>query len=105
MKYLVQASYTAEGSKGVMKDGGTGRKKAIEAAVKSVGGKLDGMYFCIGDIDVMLIIDVPDTASAVAVGVAASASGAARTKTTQLLTVEEMDAAVKKTVKYRAPGE
>lgn len=87
-----------------MKDGGTGRKKAIDAAVKSVGGKLDAMYFCIGDIDVILIIDVPDTASAVAVGVAASASGAARTKTTQLLTVDEMDEACKKTVKYRAPG-
>ena len=103
-KYLVQANYTAEGSKGLIKDGGSGRKKAVDAAVKSVGGTLEAMYFCIGGIDAMLIVDVPDAASAVAVGVAASAAGAARTTTMQLLTAEEMDAARKKTVKYRAPG-
>ena len=103
-KYLVQANYTSDGAKGLQRDGGSGRKKAVDAAVKSVGGKLDAMYFCIGKYDVMLIVDAPDAASAVAVGIAASAGGGAHTTTTPLLTVEEMDEACRKTVKYRAPG-
>ena len=41
-KYLILASYTAEGAKGVLKDGGTKRRLAAEAAIKSAGGKLDG---------------------------------------------------------------
>ena len=40
-KYLVEASYTQEGLKGIVKSGGTARKKAIAALAKSLGGKLE----------------------------------------------------------------
>lgn len=103
-KYLVQASYTAEGTKGLLKDGGSKRRAAAEAAVKGLGGRLEAFYFAFGETDVYVIADVPDNVSAAAISLVVSASGAVRTKTTVLLTPEEMDQATKKTVSYRPPG-
>lgn len=103
-KYLVQASYTAEGAKGLLKDGGSKRRAAAEAAVKGLGGRVEAFYFAFGETDVYVIADVPDNASAAAISLAVSASGAVRTKTTVLLTPEEIDQAAKRTVSYRPPG-
>jgi hypothetical protein len=63
-----------------------------------------GAIFCLGDYDAFAIVDLPDHVSAAALSLAVTASGAARTKTTALLTPEEVDQAVKKTVKYRPPN-
>ena len=41
-KYLIEASYTTEGVRGLLKDGGTKRREAIQTAVKKAGGKLEG---------------------------------------------------------------
>lgn len=103
-KFLVDASYTPEGLKGLLKDGGTGRRAAVEAAVKSLGGKLEAMYFAFGKHDTVTIIDVPDNVAAAALALAVNASGGAVTRTTTLLTPEEVDQAIKKTVRYKAPG-
>jgi uncharacterized protein with GYD domain len=103
-KFLVEATYTAEGHKGLATDKASGRKAAITTAVKKLGGKLEAIYFCLGDNDVILICDMPDHISAMAIGNAACASGMARTKSTVLLTVAEADEALSKTVAYRAPG-
>jgi uncharacterized protein with GYD domain len=103
-KFLVEATYTAEGHKGLVKDKPSGRKAAITQAVKKLGGKLDAIYFCLGENDVILIVDMPDHLSAAALGSAAGASGMARTKTTVLLTTPEADEALSKPVAYRAPG-
>lgn len=103
-KFLVEASYTPEGLKGLLKDGGTGRRAAIEAAAKSLGGKLEAMYFAFGKHDVVTIVDAPDNVSAAAMALAVNASGSAVTRTTALLTPEEVDQAVKRTVRYKAPG-
>ena len=100
----MEATYTAEGHKGLAKDKASGRKKAITEAVKKLGGKLDAIFFCLGENDVVLITDMPDHVSAAALGSAACSSGMARTKTTVLLTVEEADEALSKPVVYRAPG-
>ncbi len=59
-KYLITASYTAEGAKGVLKDGGTKRRQAAEAAIKSAGGKLEAFYFAFGESDAFVILDAPD---------------------------------------------
>ncbi|HTS52238.1 MAG TPA: GYD domain-containing protein [Burkholderiales bacterium] len=103
-KYLIQASYTLEGLKGVMKTGGSARRAAVQQAVESAGGKLEAQYFALGDYDAFAIVDLPDHVSAAACSLAVSASGAARTKSTALLTPEEVDQAVKKQVKYRPPN-
>ena len=103
-KYLIQGSYTVEGTQGLLKEGGSGRKAAIEQLLQSVGGRLEAIYFAFGDADVFLIADLPDSASAVAVSLTANAAGGAAVKTTPLITVEEMDAGSKKSPNYRPPG-
>ncbi|PYQ95812.1 MAG: GYD domain protein [Acidobacteria bacterium] len=103
-KYLLVASYTPEGAKGVMKDGGTKRRQAAEAAVKSAGGKLEAFYFAFGDNDAYVIVDAPDNASVAGMSLTISASGAVNTKTVVLLTPEEIDQASRKGTTYTAPG-
>ncbi len=103
-KYLLQASYTAEGLRGLLKEGATKRKAAVEQLIDSLGGKLEVFYPAFGDTDVFLIVDAPDNETAAAASMAVGASGAVQVKTTVLLTPEEMDRATKKTVSYRPPG-
>ena len=103
-KYLLQASYTADGTKGLLKDGGSKRKAMVEEMTKAAGGKIEAFYFAFGDSDVYIIVDAPNQATVAAISIAVNASGAVTLKTTVLLTPEEIDRAAKKTVKYRAPG-
>jgi uncharacterized protein with GYD domain len=103
-KYLLQASYVGDGVKGLLKDGGAGRRSAAEKAISSVGGKMESFYFAFGDSDAYVIADLPDNASMSALALSINASGAVTTKTVVLLTPEEVDAAMKKTTSYRAPG-
>jgi len=104
-KYLIEASYTTEGAKGLLKDGGSKRRAAAEQAVKNAGGKLEAFYFAFGNRDALVIVGAPDHATVVATSLAINASGAVRTKTTVLLTPEEIDQASKKGVKYTPPGQ
>jgi uncharacterized protein with GYD domain len=103
-KYLWQASYTADGVKGVLKEGGSGRRDAIEKVVADLGGTLEEFYFAFGEDDVYAIADLPDHTAAAAVALAVGATGAVRIKTTVLLTPDEVDRAAHTTVGYRAPG-
>jgi uncharacterized protein with GYD domain len=103
-KYLYQSSYTTEGVKGLLKDGGSKRRAAAEEVAQSLGGKVEAFYFAFGGTDAYVIIDLPDNASAAAGSLAVSASGAIQLKTTVLLTPEEMDSAAKKSVSYSPPG-
>jgi uncharacterized protein with GYD domain len=104
-KYLVTGSYTAEGLKGVLKEGGSGRRQAVESAVKAMGGHLEAYYFAFGDNDVVSIVDVPDNVTATALSMGIASTGTVRTRTTVLLTPEEVDQATKKTLSFRAAGQ
>jgi uncharacterized protein with GYD domain len=103
-KYLVTGSYTAEGAKGLMKDGGTKRKQVVSAMLESAGLTIEAFYFALGEHDVVLIVDAPDHATLTAVNLAANSSGAARLSTTVLLSPADIDAAIKKSVNYTPPG-
>src|ERR1700733_3307223 len=103
-KYLVEARYTVEGTKGLVREGGSGRRAAVAKTIESVGGKVEALYFAFGDVDVYVIVDVPDNVSAAAVSLAANQSGAIVNKTIVLLTPEEMDKSVQKAVSFRPPG-
>jgi len=103
-KYLVRASYNADGLKGLLKDKATGRRAAVVKAVEGIGGKVESFYYAFGEDDAILILDLPDNVTAAALAVSVSASGLVRTRTTPLLTIEEADQAVGKSVTYRAPG-
>ena len=104
-KFLLQVSYTNEGVKGLRKEGGSSRRAAAEQLVKSMGGTIESFYFAFGEYDAVTIIDMPDHASMSAAALTIAASGAVTGKTTVLISPEEVDAAVKKTPTYRAPGQ
>jgi uncharacterized protein with GYD domain len=103
-KFLIQASYTSDGLKGLQKDKASGRRAAVASAVETLGGKLEATYYCFGEDDVIVIADLPDNIAASSLSLTVSASGLVRTKTTPLLTVEEVDKALAKNINYRGPG-
>lgn len=105
-KYLIQASYNAEGVKGLLKDGGSNRKDAAAKAIEGVGGTMESFYFAFGDHDAFVIADLPNEIAAAAIGLKISSSGLVNTSTTALLTPEQVDAACDKgtTLAYQAPG-
>ena len=103
-KFLIKASYNADGARGLMKEGGTARRAVVEKLVQGLGGKVEAFYFAYGDADAYVITDVPDAAAGIAISLAVNASGAVRLATIPLITPEEIDAAAKKVVSYRAPG-
>lgn len=103
-KYLFHASYTSAGLQGVIKDKGSGRKAAVQAAIKSVGGKLETFYFAFGQDDVVLIADLPDNITAAGVALTTGSTGLVNIRTTPLLTPDEVDKAIEKSAKYRPPG-
>lgn len=104
-KYLIQVSYTSEGAKGVLKAGGSARVKAASDAVAQLGGRVESFYFCFGPDDAAIVVDVPDPAAMAAISLAVTASGAIRTRSTALLTPEQIDDAAKMHATFRPPGQ
>jgi uncharacterized protein with GYD domain len=103
-KYLLKASYTTEGVKGVLKGGGTARRSAVQQTVEGLGGSLECFYFAFGETDAYVIVDLPDNATAAAISMVVNAAGGAQVGTVPLLTPEEADEAVQKSVDYTPPG-
>jgi len=103
-KYLVEANYLSKGINGLLKEGGTRRRAAVDELFKSLGGTVEAFYFAFGDEDVFIIGDLPDNATAAALAFKVNAAGVTTCKTTVLLTPQEVDEAVKKTGTYRPPG-
>ena len=104
-KYMYQASYTVDGMRGLLKDTASGRRKAVEAAVGALGGKLESLYYCFGKHDVVAIIDLPDNVTAAGLAMTLGASGMVHGGLTTLLTVEEADRALGVKPLYRGPGQ
>ncbi|MGV9694434.1 GYD domain-containing protein [Streptomyces sp. NPDC003470] len=103
-KFLIQATYTSEGAKGLLEDGASGRRAAVEQVVTGLGGTVEAMYFAFGEDDTVIVVDFPDAVSMAAVSLAVKASGGLRTRATPLLTLDEVDEAARRQVAYRAPG-
>ncbi len=103
-KYLVKASYTVDGAKGVQSAGGTSRRDAVAKMAEGLGGKLESFYFGFGETDAYVVLDLPDNSSAAAASIAVNTSGGASSEVVVLLTPEEIDAAAKLSVDYRPPG-
>lgn len=104
-KYLAHASYTTEGLKGLLKDGGSKRREVVEQLAKSLGGTMEAFYYAFGDDDLFVIFDLPDNVSATTASLVVNASGAVNAKVTVLITPEEVDQATKKSVDYLPPGQ
>jgi len=103
-KYMFQARYTSDGAKGLVRDGASARRAAVEKACVAAGGKLESMYYAFGGTDVYVIADLPGNTAAAALALAVNQAGGAATNTVVLMTVAEMDEAAKKSIAYRPPG-
>lgn len=103
-KYMLSASYTVDGTKGLLKDGGSGRRATVQKAIESLGGRLECFYFTLGEPDAFAIVEVPDAVTVAAMSLAVNSTGGAHVSTKVLLTAEQVDEATKKSVSYRAPG-
>ena len=103
-KYLIQASYSAEGLEGLLAEGGTSRRVAVEQFVQELGGKLEAYYFAFGENDVYAIVELPDNVKAATATITIASAGTAKLNTTVLITPEEMDQATKTSTTYRPPG-
>jgi len=103
-KFLVNASYTAEGTRGLLKEGGTSRQQMVTDMAKKLGGKMEFFYYSFGSSDVVAIVDVPDASTAAAISMGIKATGAVNISLTPLISPSEIDEASKKSVGYRAPG-
>ncbi|QTE01608.1 GYD domain-containing protein [Streptomyces cyanogenus] len=103
-KFLIQAAYTPEGTQGLLAEGASGRRAAVDQVVTGLGGTVEAMYYAFGEDDLVCIVDFPDPVSMAAVSLRVKASGALRTRATPLLTVGELDEAARREVSFRAPG-
>ena len=104
-KYLIQARYTPEGLRGLAKDKASGRRAAVQTALKAVKGKLESIYYALGEDDVVAIFEAPDNVAATALSLSVGSAGLVSIRTTALLTVDEVDQALGMPSKYRGPGQ
>jgi uncharacterized protein with GYD domain len=103
-KYLIKASYGAEGVRGLAEKGGSARREAVAQLAAAAGGSLESFYFAFGETDAYVVLDLPDNTTATAVALTVNASGLVAISTDVLLTPEEVDAAARQSVDYRPPG-
>jgi uncharacterized protein with GYD domain len=104
-KYLIKASYSPEGIKGVMAKGGSARAEAIEKLAAGVGGAVDGVYFSFGSEDIYAIVDAPSHEAMAAIAGTVGQTGALSSyETVVLLTPAQIDEAANMSVDYTPPG-
>jgi uncharacterized protein with GYD domain len=104
--YLTRFRYTPETWAMMIADP-EDRRKAAQAYIESVGGRMHGFWYAFGEHDGINIWEAPDNVSMAAVTLAIGGGGAlASIETTVLLTVEETLEALQRaqTVGYQAPG-
>jgi uncharacterized protein with GYD domain len=103
-KYLFEATYTAEGVRGLKQAGAASRVAAVSDMCAGLGGSVDSFHFAFGGVDAFVVCDLPDDEAAAAAAFTVGASAATNVTTIKLLTVEEADAAISRSVAYRPPG-
>ena len=69
-KYLIVATYSPEGMKGVLREGGSERRKMIADMAKNLDGELESFYYAFGSHDVYSVVDLPDNVTAAAMAIA-----------------------------------
>lgn len=103
-KYLFEATYTSDGVAALKGAGASSRANAVKEMAAALGGSLESFHFAFGDVDAYVIIDLPDDETAAAAAFTVGASPMTKLKTVKLLTLEEADAAINRSVSYRPPG-
>jgi uncharacterized protein with GYD domain len=94
--YLIQVAYTSEGAAALVKNP-QDRLKAVTPSIEKLGGKVIGGGMCFGEYDIIVLVTLPNNASAAALALAFGSGGAVKAvKTTPLLSSEEAVEAMRK---------
>ena len=94
---MIRGKYISSGMQGLIKDGGSSRVEQARKNIANLGGKVEAVYFALGDYDIYAILEFKDNISITALSMALNAGGGMETSTTVLLSPEEIDEATKKT--------
>jgi uncharacterized protein with GYD domain len=103
-KYLFKANYTQMGLEGLKGRGAASRAKAIHDLIASGGGTVEGVYYAFGETDLYVVVNLPDDEAAAGIALSVGAAGGATVETVKLLTPEQVDEAIGRTIAYRPPG-
>lgn len=104
--YMVHFAYTAEGWETLVKNP-QDRSVAIRELAEKLGGKLVNLYYCFGDYDGVVLLELPDDTAAIVARLAALSRGFLKVSTmTKLFTVEETMEAMRKAgrLAFQAPA-
>lgn len=93
--YLGRFKYSAEAIK-AMVENPQDRSAAAAEAAESVGCKLQGIWWALGDRDGVFLVDAPDNVAVVALSMAVGASGQISTDNTVLLDMNEAQEAMRR---------
>ena len=92
--YMISGSYTAEGAKALLAEGGTPRLEQAQGLIESLGGTLEAMYFTFGSNDIVGFCELPSDAAAAAASLSVSSSGVINVHVTAMLTGKDLDVEV-----------
>lgn len=104
--YMYLGSYTAEGAKGLLAEGGTAREKAVGQLLESLGGRLLWYGFLQGNHDFFILADVPEDRLALVPTLLAGASGTVKVSSSKVFSTADIDFVQAKaaSVGFRAAG-
>ncbi len=102
-KYLLYGSYTPKGLERLLAEGGSKHAESARQVVERAGGTIEAAYFSFGKNDFYIIADLPDDSSATAISLAANAGAEYNINTAVLITPEQVDEAVRKSLALREP--
>lgn len=95
--YMYQLAYTAESWAAQLKNPQNRIKTVGKTAAEAVGGKLVDGWYCFGDFDAILVLDLPDNEAMTGIALAVGAGGAIKaSKTTVLMSGAEGLAGMKR---------
>lgn len=106
--FITYVTYSNAGVKGLV-DKPADRTEVVNAMIEKAGGRLLAAFMTTGAHDAVIVTDLPDGADAVAIGMAASASGAiAKIETVRAWKMGEFKAVAEKASRlaasYTPPG-
>ncbi len=103
-RFLTQFAYTPEAWQALVKNP-MDREAAFRGLVEQTGGTVTSFDYCFGDYDGVVIIEAPDSKTALSIVLAAITPGHLKaTKTTELFSMQELTGAVKTAGGVHYPG-
>ena len=93
--YLGRFKYSAEAIKAMIENP-QDRSAAAAKTAESLGCKLHGLWWALGDYDGVFLMEAPDNVTVVALSMAVGASGQVSTENTVLLDTNEAQEAMRK---------